>query len=871
MINKTQRFYWILLLVVLFLGTSFVFDKSFVYAGCIGCSGFINNCPASSVTDSYTIEATFGGGTCQDICPRGSNCTFEGEGCTLGTPYYRINGGSWQQVPATDISRIQVNKNCTCDSLVCDIRQERIRVGKKFSSPGTYTIEFKSASLCGSACTTSSCTFIIVPVVPACTNDCSLLAKKDCCNADQWKRCGYYDADPCLEWGPCSSCSATYPNTHCEHCSVDNRPNDALPCCCNTGYILCGTVCTANCSGANACDTNPCNGCSSCGVPGCPACNNSPNTPTLIAPPHNTWINYNPTFQAQVSDPDVDDDVRAYFNISGYGNGWGNWVANGGTSQWGPVGIPDTNGYWWRAYTQDSPGLTSPWSGYWLVKKDTVAPTRSISYPTGTIDYTSFTVTLTESDDRSGINTGAVDVSIDGGGYVRYANTISNFNYTGLDGHSYRFRYTVKDNAGNWSGWVYGGIVTVKLNKAPNTPTLIAPPHNTWINYNPTFQAQVSDPDVDDDVRAYFTWFGWGNWVGSGGISQYGPVNLGTCFTGWWRAYAQDDEGETSNWSGWWLNKIDKDDPEADISYPSGTIDYTTFSVSLSESDPIPWFPWLQCSGIAQGDVDYRKKLPGEEGWGMAWEDYTITTSDFDFTGLDGYSYWFRYRVKDNANNWSKWIEGSPMTINLNEPPSVSCNDNEVFVYCTDSKHPILYWSYSDPESNPQAAYQIQADNNSNFSSPEDNTGWHEISSTAYTCSGNFSWNTKYYWRVRVRDSEGGESSWSSPSCDFSTPLHAYPEPDFNWQPERPAPEEETQFFDQTTYHNSTGSVWVWTFQDGDPSTSAEENPLIIFQSPGAKTVTLTVADSDGYSCPADPQTLNASLPLPKWKEIKPW
>ncbi len=35
-------------------------------------------------------------------------------------------------------------------------------------------------------------------------------------------------------------------------------------------------------------------------------------------------------------------------------------------------------------------------------------------------------------------------------------------------------------------------------NYPPNIPVLIAPPHNRWINYDPVFEAQISDPDNDN-------------------------------------------------------------------------------------------------------------------------------------------------------------------------------------------------------------------------------------------------------------------------------------------------------------------------------------------------------------------------------------
>jgi hypothetical protein len=203
-------------------------------------------------------------------------------------------------------------------------------------------------------------------------------------------------------------------------------------------------------------------------------------------------------------------------------------------------------------------------------------------------------------------------------------------------------------------------------------------------------------------------------------------------------------------------------------------------------------------------------------------------------------------------------------------PPSVSCNDTETWVYCIGrDRYPTLLWTYSDPENNPQSAYQIQADNNSDFSSPEENPGWLSSATTEYPTRGNFSWDTTYYWQIRVKNSGGAESGWSS-SCSFKTPLHAYPSPDFSKYPDVPVAGEPVQFVDNTDYGGSYGKAWSWTFTDGNPTTSTQPAPKVTFSSLGTKAVGLIVTDSDGYSCPCS-KSVGIGLPSPKWREIKPW
>jgi hypothetical protein len=396
--------------------------------------------------------------------------------------------------------------------------------------------------------------------------------------------------------------------------------------------------------------------------------NNPPDVPALIAPDHNTWIWYDPTFQAQVSDPD-NDYVQAYFNISGYGDGWGNLVLSGNVSQWGPVNLGTCTEHWWRAIGQDAHGLSDEnnWSSYWRIGVDKNPPSSSIDYPGGIINYTTFTVNLIESDDCSGIRRGAVyyryGLSPDTlGRWWFYSSDIDDFDFAGQDGYSYQFRYRVQDLAGNWSDYIEGGTVSIRITNPPDTPVLQAPPNNTWINYDPTFQAQITDLD-NDDVQAYFSitddGADWGNWVESGGISEWGPVDLGTCSIhdgedGYqWQAYVQDIRNLTSDWTGYWLVRVDKNAPTSSINYPTGTIDYTTFTVSLTESD--------DCSGVSNGDVE----ISIDEG---GWQSYSNTTNDFDYTGENGRCYQFRYQVQDNADNWSGWGEGTQICIQIPVP-----------------------------------------------------------------------------------------------------------------------------------------------------------------------------------------------------------
>jgi PKD repeat protein len=187
-----------------------------------------------------------------------------------------------------------------------------------------------------------------------------------------------------------------------------------------------------------------------------------------------------------------------------------------------------------------------------------------------------------------------------------------------------------------------------------------------------------------------------------------------------------------------------------------------------------------------------------------------------------------------------------------------------------------LNWTFFDPDGDTQAAKQVQVSPSAIFSTITHDSGKVENSSQAYTLpvgSGLEFGNKTYYWRVKVWDSRGAESSWikAPDSQNLVTPGHAYPDPDFTWTPQNPGQHQEVQFIDKSIAGGFSNIVrWAWTFPDANPPFSALQNPIVIFSTAGKKTVTLTVWDSNNYSCPIQKE-INVATFAPVWREIAPW
>ncbi len=320
-------------------------------------------------------------------------------------------------------------------------------------------------------------------------------------------------------------------------------------------------------------------------------------------------------------------------------------------------------------------------------------------------------------------------------------------------------------------------------NNPPDPPTLITPPQS-WINYNPNFSSRVSDVD-NDNVRSHFNIVGiypdiYGNYVNSGGLSCY-PSD---CSTGlslnegeyYWQSWGEDEHNLTgnkspSNSSYNWVG-IDKTLPTGTISHlPASPNTSQTVAFSVTASDNLSGVQKIEmyvdnvliktCNNLttcsytggpySAGGHSYYAKITDNaiDAGGQYTNIYTTPTSSFTVTAS-----FTKVNYKVKINN----LSGSAF------PPTEL---DYIFYYCNDSRHPVISWKYTDPAGNPQAEYQVLVDNNSTFSSPEDNTGWHSqiINSGergSYTTSGNFNWDTLYYYKVRTKNSAGQISDWSN-------------------------------------------------------------------------------------------------------------
>jgi len=189
-------------------------------------------------------------------------------------------------------------------------------------------------------------------------------------------------------------------------------------------------------------------------------------------------------------------------------------------------------------------------------------------------------------------------------------------------------------------------------------------------------------------------------------------------------------------------------------------------------------------------------------------------------------------------------------------------------------------WTYGDPEGDPQRKYQVQIDDDINFTSIIVDSGIVISESEEYFAADvAFQYNnTTYYTRVRVWDDQGFVSDWSDPAGTFTTPQQAAPTVNFSWTPFVPALNEQVYFNNLST----PGTSWAWDFDCDDPninpsnpecqySTSALQSPLPNRYLVGTSTMPYNVelqVSNGTDTCSKTLPLYVGSVRVPTWREV---
>ena len=258
------------------------------------------------------------------------------------------------------------------------------------------------------------------------------------------------------------------------------------------------------------------------------------------------------------------------------------------------------------------------------------------------------------------------------------------------------------------------------------------------------------------------------------------------------------------------------------------------------------------------------------------------------------------------------FVNNTPEVKNMTAPNrsvAEACR-NETYYGTQSPLLATLRWDFYDLDAGSfESAYRIVIDDDASMDDPLIDTGKCTASSVgtgdcyinpgvrlypAYRALGlgNNDYGKTYYWWIKVWDERDLESEWTQYDTladtdnddgnqyAFTLYPHRLPNVGFDWQPKPIAIGENVTFLDQATQFvsDSNGFAcvsgggasecdWSWTFEQGLPATSSEQNPTIRFLQGGRMNVSLTVTDNDGYSCTNSVNVENVSVCLPLWQE----
>ena len=265
-----------------------------------------------------------------------------------------------------------------------------------------------------------------------------------------------------------------------------------------------------------------------------------------------------------------------------------------------------------------------------------------------------------------------------------------------------------------------------------------------------------------------------------------------------------------------------------------------------------------------------------------------------EVTGWVSFNSTNNYGGKTPGSNYGATLANFCENLAPNAPGNLAVTDTSSANWsfnCVSPLQPAFSWTFSDPNTDDyQSAFQLQVDDNSDFSSPEYDSG--SATTTSFTTSvpaGRLSYNTTYNWRVKTWDNRKTPlvSPWAT-GTPFATTAHAWPSPDFTFLPNSPSVGQDTLFrrdqdsdgdtFGTRCFDSGNNVVacgnYYWTMEDTSPTmseTASSSIPVIVsFNSPGRKEINLKATDAEGFYCLKSRSTGTVTLPLPQYKEVLP-
>jgi len=331
-------------------------------------------------------------------------------------------------------------------------------------------------------------------------------------------------------------------------------------------------------------------------------------------------------------------------------------------------------------------------------------------------------------------------------------NLHTRYNLTSLAGKSVKIRFRIGyDYYVNW-GWFIDDVTIYTCVAVPNVPALLSPASGALVyDYTPRLDWADAVPDghhyqVQIATDSAFSSLVYDETTTDSEFTP--PADLTPNTKYYWRVRAYNGLDQTKGWSAARSFRTAMTPPV--LTAPGNS--------NLVMTDR-PDFDWEAVSGA----TGYTLQVSKNDIFTQVVHTRTVAAPATAYTptvDLPGgmVLYW---RVKANGANPSDWSEVRSFT--TGNPPNVPALLSPANNALTTDYTPRLDWAMSlVPIGAPAFSYyELQVDNDADFSSPVVQIGISGQESHEYTLLGDLAPNTKYYWRVRAWNVDSEYSGWS--------------------------------------------------------------------------------------------------------------
>jgi hypothetical protein len=307
---------------------------------------------------------------------------------------------------------------------------------------------------------------------------------------------------------------------------------------------------------------------------------------------------------------------------------------------------------------------------------------------------------------------------------------------------SYSWHVRAKDAVGNWGAWSTPRTINI-VPLAPATPTLISPANGS-ISQNPaptlnwgTLAGAVSyQVQLDNNST-----FSSPEFDGSSATNSITPSPLADGIY-YWHVRQTDTLGGLSAWSAAWRVTISQPIPVA-----PNTASLRSLDTSHSENGT-PTFNW---SSVEYG-ATYQIQVDDNSDFSSpSFDDTADTTDRIILTPLSIGEYFWHVRAINEYGTAGPWSETWTITIDI--PPAVSTLLLPSDEFTSSNGEVSFSWQNTTNAMN----YQIQVDNDEDFSSPEfDNVAETTTRELVTPLT-----DGTYFWRVRGMNIYDTAGEWS--------------------------------------------------------------------------------------------------------------